>query len=148
MSEFVDTNGMLFTVVLAAQGVMILVFVVAPLTGLVFTKAAQKKADVTLVVGGMLLTFNGLFAGITYYLQNEVSDDSINDQTAALAGLIVGIIAAVMVGMYLRNHLIYEPPTALDLEMEMLEDADDEEGTIFDQRRRERLKKREQRGRR
>jgi hypothetical protein len=152
MDEFVDSNGVLFTLVLAVQGVFVLVFLIAPLGGFLFTKGVQKKADLTLILGVMLLTFNGLFAGITYFLQNRVAEGTVSDQTAAILGLIVGVAIAGMVGMYLRSLFIYQPPTALDLELEMLaqDEGDDEEdsGTIFDQRRRERRKKRAQRGRR
>ena len=150
MSEFIDTNGLLFTVMLVAQGVLVLFFFIAPLGGFLVTRGVEKKADLTLILGVMLLTFNGLFAAVTYYLQNRVAEDTVSDQAAGVIGLLVATTATGMVGLYLRSLLIYEPPTALDIELEMLaqdEDADDS-GTIFDERRRKRRKKRAQRGRR
>jgi hypothetical protein len=96
-------------------------------------------------MGFMLLTFNGLFAGITYFLQNRVAEGTVSDDVAGIIGIIVAVTISVLVGAYLRFVFIHKPPTALEIELDSLDREDQDSGTIFDERRRERLKKRAKR---
>ena len=141
MQQFINTNDLFVTILLVVQAVLILFFVVSPIGGALIARGIAKKTDHFLMLAVMLMVFNGVFAGVTYYLQTQLDEATLTDTVASLIGVGAALFVSLPVGLWLFSHLGQYQSDLLKAERDHLDDDEFRPSTIFEEKRRERLRR-------
>ena len=120
-------------------GAVVLVFFVSPAIGYFILERGTKLSTLLLTMAAMLMTAIAVFMGVGALLGNPPLEPETHNAVITLISLIIGVIAAVGVGIGVR-WTFTDSTSGVQSELKHL-DLNHDEGMSFASKRKERLNK-------
>jgi hypothetical protein len=136
MDRFIDLDQLSTTLVIAVQATLLIFFIISPMMGGIWARFTRNRTTHVINIALCLLGFNLLFVALSKALESQ---DALSDHAATIISLALSSIFSIGIGATLIWIQSRDSDPIADERANL--DRDNIPANVFEEKRRERLKK-------